>query len=201
MITEYNIMMVGVGGTGVLSAASILAEAAIKQGENVRVGEIHGLAQRGGVVHCNVRIGSKVFGPIIMDGKADLLLSFELVETLRAIQKVSSDGAVTFNTHRVIPPGVSAARGAYPDIGEVTSVIRHLTKNVFAVDALKLSKKAGSALAMNVVMLGALVGTGRVPIKGDLIRETVAEAFPKFVGANLRAFDLGYEEIHRRGRR
>lgn len=195
MIKQYNIAMIGVGGTGILTAATILAETAIKQGENVRVGEIHGLAQRGGVVNCDVRIGDKVFGPIIMDGKADVLLSFELVETLRALKKVPPEGVIILNKYAMVPPGVSAKGGVYPNYQKVFSIAKHFTKSIFIIDALKLARKAGNPITMNIVMLGALVGINGFPLKRDLMKETIAELFRKFVDTNLKAFEFGYQEL------
>lgn len=195
MIKQYNIAMIGVGGTGILTAATILAETAIKQGENVRVGEIHGLAQRGGVVNCDVRIGDKVFGPIIMDGKADVLLSFELVETLRALKKVSPEGVITLNKYVMVPPGVSAKGDVYPNYQKVFSIAKHFTKSIFIIDALKLAMKAGDPITMNIVMLGALVGVNGFPLKRDLMKETIAGLLRKFVDTNLKAFEFGYQEL------
>lgn len=195
MIKQYNIAMIGVGGTGILTAATILAETAIKQGENVRVGEIHGLAQRGGVVNCDVRIGDKVFGPIIMDGKADVLLSFELVETLRALKKVSPEGVIILNKYAMVPPGVSAKGGVYPNYQKVFSIAKHFTKSIFIIDALKLARKAGNPITMNIVMLGALVGVNGFPLKRDFMKETIAGLFRKFVDTNLKAFEFGYQEL------
>ena len=89
-----NIMFTGVGGTGVLTAARILASAALAEGNNVRMGEIHGMAQRGGAVNCTIRIGENVYGPIIPTGQADVLLSGEPVEALRQVGRVKSSGTM-----------------------------------------------------------------------------------------------------------
>ena len=195
MISEYNVSIVGVGGTGLLTAAAVLGEAAVKQGEKVRIGEIHGLAQRGGVVNCDVRIGDRVFGPIIMDLKANVLLSFELAETLRALKKVSPEGTILMNNYKMIPPGVSAKGDQYIDEEKVLAVAKKFTKNVFVLDALKLAKKTGDPRTMNIVMVGALAGIAGFPLKTDLLRKALLELFPKTGDTNIKAFDLGYQEL------
>jgi len=196
MISEYNVSIVGVGGTGLLTAAAVLGEAAVRQGEKVRVGEIHGLAQRGGVVNCDVRIGDKVFGPIIMDLKANVLLSLELAETLRALKKVSPESTILMNSYRMVPPGLSAKGDQYPDEEKVLAITKGFTKNVFVLDALKLAKKAGDPRTMNVVMIGALAGITGFPLKKDLLRKAIMDLFPKAADINIKAFDLGYRELN-----
>ncbi|MHA1833386.1 MAG: 2-oxoacid:acceptor oxidoreductase family protein, partial [Candidatus Baldrarchaeia archaeon] len=136
-----------------------------------------------------------VFGPLVLDGEADVLLSFELVETLRALKKVSSKGVILLNSYRAIPPEVSAKRGTYPNEQTVFSIAKRFTKKIFVIDALKLAKKAGNFITMNVVMLGALAGVNGFPIKKELMKETITELFPRFVDINLKAFDLGYQEL------
>jgi len=198
MISEYNIAIAGVGGTGLLTAASVLAEAAVKQGENVRVGEIHGLAQRGGVVRCDVRIGDKVFGPIIMDLKANVLLSFELAETLRSLKKVSSKGVILMNNYRMIPPGVSAKGESYLDEQKVLFMAKDFARRIFTIDALRLAKETGDPRTMNVVMVGALARIDDFPLTKNLVREAIVELFPKAAKTNIKAFDLGYEELSKK---
>jgi indolepyruvate ferredoxin oxidoreductase beta subunit len=195
MISEYNIALAGVGGMGVLVAANLLAEAAVRQGENVRVGEIHGLAQRGGVVRCDVRIGDKVFGPIIMNLKANVLLSFELAETLRSLKKISPEGTILINNYKMIPPGVSARGESYPDEERVLSIVKNFTKNIFILDALKLAQEAGDPRTMNIVMVGAVAATPGFPLKKEFLKEAIAEYFPKAVETNLNAFNLGYHKL------
>ncbi len=192
---EYNIMLAGVGGTGVLTAAVILGEAAVKQGENVRVGEIHGMAQRGGVINCTVRIGDKIYGPTIPDGKGHLLLAFELVEGLRAINSVSPQGVAILSTYRIVPVMVSLGKATYPSKEEIISDVKKFVSKVITIDCLKIAEKAGNPLTMNVAMLGVASGAGYIPLKQEILRETIEELVPKkYVDVNLKAFDLGVEE-------
>ena len=195
MISEYNVSIVGVGGTGLLTVAAIIGQAAVKQGEKVRVGEIHGLSQRGGVVNCDVRIGDEVYGPIIMDLKANVLLSFELGETLRILKKVSPEGTILLNSYKMIPPGLSAKSGQYVNEEKVLAFAKKFAKNVFVLDALRLAEKAGDPRAMNVVMLGALTGIAGFPLERGLLVKAIRELLPKTADMNVKAFDLGYRDL------
>jgi len=191
-----NIAISGVGGQGVLTLAEILAKAALSDSHNVRVGEIHGMAQRGGHVVCTVRIGDGARGPIIDEGMADLIVGFEPIETLREMQLIRSDGTVIMNTHVQYPVAVSMGKAEYPESEDITSAIKKFTSHLVELDAMDLATKAGSSRSMNIVMFGAIIGSGLVPIKKDTAINTVAEAFPgKYAESNARAFELGHEMI------
>lgn len=191
-----NIAISGVGGQGVLTLAEILAKAALSDSHNVRVGEIHGMAQRGGHVICTVRIGDGARGPIIDEGMADLIVGFEPIETLREMQLVRSDGTVIMNTHVQYPVAVSMGKAEYPESEDITSAIKKFTSRLVELDAMALATKAGSSRSMNIVMFGTIIGSGLVPIKKDTAVKIVEEAFPgKYAENNARAFELGHEMI------
>jgi indolepyruvate ferredoxin oxidoreductase beta subunit len=191
-----NILIAGVGGQGVLTLAEIIAKAALADNLNVRVGEIHGMAQRGGHVVCTVRIGDEVYGPIIDSGTADLVVGFEPLETLREIQAISKTGYVVMNSHVQYPVEVSMGKTEYPTHEEILSHMQAFTKNIKELDAMELAKKAGSSRSMNMVMLGALLGTELTPLKKELALEVVRSSFSsKFESINLTAVDLGYETV------
>ena len=189
-----NIAITGVGGQGVLTLAEILAKAALQCGFNVRVGEIHGMAQRGGHVVCTVRIGEKAKGPIIDPGSAHLLVGFEPVETLREIQLVKQGGCVLMSSHVQYPVAVSMGQAEYPDHEEIINTMNKYTDKIIEFDALELAVKAGSSRSLNMVMLGAIIGTGLVPITEEAAIEVVSTAFPKkFEKINVGATKLGFE--------
>ena len=189
-----NVAITGVGGQGVLTLAEILAKAALHCGFNVRVGEIHGMAQRGGHVVCTVRIGKNARGPIIDPGSAHLLVGFEPVETLREINLVKQDGCILMSSHVQYPVAVSMGQAEYPSHDEIVESMKKYTDKIIEFDALKLAVKAGSSRSLNMVMLGAIIGTGLVPISEEAVIDVVSEAFPKkFKKINTGATKLGFE--------
>ena len=189
-----NIVITGVGGQGVLTLAEILAKAALQCGFNVRVGEIHGMAQRGGHVVCTVRIGENVKGPIIDPGSAHLLVGFEPVETLREIHLVKQGGCVLMSSHVQYPVAVSMGQAEYPDHEEILNSMKKYTNKIIEFDALELAVKAGGSRSLNMVMLGAIIGTGIVPITEEAAIDIVTEAFSKkFEKINVDAIKLGLE--------
>jgi len=191
---EFNVVLAGVGGQGTLLAAEILGMAAVKEGLNVRVSEIHGMAQRGGAVVSDVRIGESVLAPTVLEGQADVLLGFEPLETLRSLRLASEKTLVIMNDVRVAPPELTAKKAEYPSLKEVEEKIRVFTRKLVVVSAAKLAKDAGNVLAQNVVLLGVLAGAGKLPMKEDSIVAALRELVPeKHVDVNVRAFKLGYE--------
>ncbi|MFW9845504.1 MAG: indolepyruvate oxidoreductase subunit beta [Candidatus Thorarchaeota archaeon] len=187
-----NIAITGVGGQGVLTLAEILAKATLAASMNVRVGEIHGMAQRGGHVVCTVRVGDEAYGPIIDSGTADLLVGFEPIETLREVQAVAEDGCVLMNSHIQYPVAVSMGKSEYLQHEEIINTIKQFTTQILEIDAMNLAKQAGSSMSMNMVMLGAILGTGIVPIERDIAIEVVRTAFPeKYEKINVQAVNLG----------
>ena len=189
-----NIVISGVGGQGVLTLAEILAKAALAESLNVRVGEIHGMAQRGGHVVCTVRIGDGVKGPIIDEGSAQLVVGFEPIETLREIQLIQNDGLVIMNSHVQYPVAVSMGKAEYPDHNEILDGMRKFTSHIVEFDARSYAIQAGSGRSMNIVMMGAIIGSGLVPIKKETAIQTVRDAFPgKFAESNTKAFELGFD--------
>ena len=193
---EFNIVLAGVGGQGILLAAEILGTAAIKEGFNVRVSELHGMAQRGGAVVSNVRIGEKVLAPTVLEGRADVLLGFEPLETLRSLKFVSEKALVIMSDEKIPPTELAAKMVKYPSLEEIVEKIHCFTKNVTVVGAARLAKKAGNILTENVVLIGALAGTGKMPVKTGSIMKALEELVPpKHLDTNVKAFKLGYEYV------
>jgi indolepyruvate ferredoxin oxidoreductase beta subunit len=191
-----NIAITGVGGQGVLTLAEILAKAAVQCGLNVRVGEIHGMAQRGGHVVCTVRVGDNAKGPIVDSGSAHILVGFEPVETLREIHLVKEDGFVLMSSHVQYPVAVSMGKAEYPSHDEIIKRMNMFTDKIVEFDAMELAVKAGSTRALNMVMLGAIIGTGIGPITEDAAIDVVKETFPKkFEKINVDATRFGLEMV------
>ena len=189
---NYRVYLTGVGGQGTLLATTVLAEAAIQAGHNALASEVHGMAQRGGVVESTVMIGD-IRSPIISDGEADVLLGFEPVETYRALRKCSAATAVVSNTVPIVPYGVATGRGAYPDVEKLFGFIQSRVRQLITLDAQALGEEAGALLAANIVMLGALAGSGALPVPKEAFEETIrTKTKERFVETNLRAFKLGF---------
>lgn len=191
-----NIAISGVGGQGVLTLAEILAKAALAEDLNVRVGEIHGMAQRGGHVVCTVRIGDNAMGPVIDSGTADLLVGFEPVETLREIHLVKKDGYVLMSSHVQYPVAVSMGKAEYPNHDEIIKSIKNFTDKIIEFDGHQLALDAGSTAALNMVMFGGILGIGIVPIKIDTAYRAIRESFPiKYEKINIVAAEYGLNKV------
>lgn len=188
MQNTKNIMIVGVGGQGTLLASRILGNAVISEGYDVKVSEVHGMSQRGGSVVTYVKYGDKVFSPIIDRGEADMILAFEKLEAARALPYLKEGGTVILNDREIAPMPVITGAAEYPD-GLVDDIAAKA--KVIAIDALSLSLEAGSAKAVNVVLIGVLARSS--DISKEVWIQTIKDTVPaKFLELNLKAFELGY---------
>ena len=198
---EFNIVVAGVGGQGIVLAAEILGTAALKEGLNVRVSEIHGMAQRGGSVISNIRIGEKVLAPTVLEGNADVLLGFEPLETVRNLKYTSEKTLILMNNEPIPPSGLTTKMMNYPSLDDITEKIHGFTKNVVIVDAAKLAEEAGSVLTRNVVLIGGLAATGKMPVEIESLKEAIRELVPaKYLEMNVKAFELGYEYVQKKAK-
>ena len=188
MSNTYSVMIVGVGGQGTLLASRLLGNAVISAGYDVKVSEVHGMSQRGGSVITYVRYGEEVNSPIIEKGEADLIIAFEQLEAARYLPFLKKGGKIVVNTQQIDPMPVVTGMTEYP-----AGVIEKLQTmaDVTALDALSLAVEAGSAKAVNVVLIGVMAKNTDIPYKVwvETIKNTVPE---KFLEVNLKAFDLGY---------
>jgi indolepyruvate ferredoxin oxidoreductase beta subunit len=192
-----RLIIVAVGGQGNLLASRVLAEAALLSGIPVRMSEIHGMAQRGGVVESAIVFGDAE-STIISDGQADLLVGFEPSETLRALNKCNSKTVVITNLSPLPPFTVAIGRGVYPDLNKAQELMRAKTAKLISFDAVSLAKEAGNVLAVNMVLVGSLIQTGILPLSADNVKETIKTKTKKaFADMNLKAFDLGFSAAER----
>ncbi len=184
-----SVMIVGVGGQGSLLASKLLGRLLVDEGYDVKVSEVHGMSQRGGSVVTYVRFGEKVYSPIITEGEADLIISFEKLEAARYAKFLKKDGRIVVNTQQIDPMPVIIGAAEYPE-----NVLDELTAkgmNIEALDALSMAEEAGSAKAVNIVLMGRAAKQFDIPYDSWIkaIENTVA---PKFVEMNKKAFNLGY---------
>jgi len=186
-------VFVGVGGQGNLLASNLLGQAALSMGIPVVVSEIHGMAQRGGVVESAVLLGG-ANSPIVSNGEADVLISFEPLETLRILNKCNKKTLVITNAQPLPPFTVAVGQGKYPPVDEILDKVTKKVGKVVSLNGNDLAEKAGNVLSLNMVMLGALIGTGATPVTEEVMKKIIAGSTKKaFLDSNLKAFDLGKE--------
>lgn len=190
---KINLIISGVGGQGVITLGMLISQTAISQGENVIMSEIHGLAQRGGSVSVDVRIGD-FRAPIIPTGDADLVIGMEPLEGERVLDRAGKGTRVIVSTEKMVPVSLSMKHEEYPD---VTGIISSLSKDfeVKQIDAVSIAKEAGNYKSANVAILGFAIGTGWLPLKEQTVREELKKIFSgKALQINLKALDLGLQE-------
>lgn len=188
-----DIVLAGVGGQGTLVAGKLLGIVALKLGLDVKVSEVHGMSQRGGSVITYVRIGKKVYSPIIDAGTADYVLAFEELEALRWSGLLKKDGTMIINSQKIKPLPVLMGKAEYPSaIRDVITTASAEGTQIREIDALSSALTAGSSRAVNMVMLGALSYISDIPL--SIWEESVMEVFAqkeKIVPLNLQAFHFG----------
>lgn len=190
---RYDILIAGVGGQGTILASRILAGASILRGEFARTGETIGMSQRGGCVVSNVRLGSKNVSPYIPMAQSDLLLGFELAEAARNIPRLKKSGAAIINTQVIKPVSLSLGIGSY-DVDELRKYITSNCRKTVFVDGYSLAVKAGSARAVNIVLLGAACGADMLPFSRDELIQTIQNSVAKkYTDMNMRAFEYGFD--------
>ncbi len=188
---KLDVLIVGVGGQGVLLASEILSEVAMKAGYDVKKSEVHGMAQRGGVVSSHVKIADKVYSPTIYKGQADLMLSFERAEGLRAVDLMKKDGIAIISNTTLVPAIVTSTKGlSYPD--DPVAEMKQQMGNVLAIEADKIAGELGNPRLVNTILLG--VASNYLPFDLEMWFEVMeAKIKPKFVDLNLAAFKIGRE--------
>ena len=193
MKERCNIVICGVGGQGVIFAAKTIGQALMDKGEDVIQAEVHGMAQRGGIVVCTLVVGSK-YNPLIKDGDADIILSFEPAEALRAVNFASEKTHIITNTSPIIPFTVSVGKQKYPPVDEMLNRIKDFTPNLVTLDAIEIAKESNAR--DNVVMLGAFAKCECSPLTLDDIKSYIKSSTPeKFHEANMRGLDAGYNAV------
>jgi indolepyruvate ferredoxin oxidoreductase beta subunit len=194
MSKPFSVVIVGVGGQGVLFVAQLIGEAAMAEGKRVVMSEVHGMAQRGGVVTATVRIGDMVKSPLAAKGEVDVLLGLEPLETYRALPCGSATTRVITSDEPAIPPGVSMGFESYPPLAEIVDGLKQASSLVKVIPSVKIAGELGMPVVANVVMLGAFAATEGCPLK----KESFGKAMDNLLGekaraVNVKAFERGYE--------
>lgn len=184
----FNVLIVGVGGQGIILASDVLSLAAAREGYDVKKNEIHGMAQRGGSVSSHVRFGKVVSSPIIKVGEADVLLSFEQLETVRYFPFLSDKGKVIMNDLKILPPAVFTGKQDYPP--DIIAKVKEKVPDALIIDADAVAKKVGNPRVTNVIFLGVL--SKYLDISPSTYEDVLKENLkPKLVEINLKAFHEG----------
>jgi indolepyruvate ferredoxin oxidoreductase beta subunit len=193
-----EIIICGVGGQGVVLMSELLGTAAVKGGIGVKGSEVLGMAQRGGSVFSNLRLGDDIYSPLTVEGKCDILLAVEPSEAIRNIQYLSRSSIVIMNTTSVLPFTVFQGMSSYPDISQILEKLNQASERVIPLDASQIAREAGNVQTTNVVMMGALFGTELLSISVEIAKEVVKGRVPaRAIDANLKAFDMGYAEVQK----
>jgi indolepyruvate ferredoxin oxidoreductase beta subunit len=187
--SNFDILIVGVGGQGVLLASEIISEVAITAGLDVKKSEVHGMSQRGGVVTSHVKIAPKVYSPVIHHGLADVLMSFEQAEALRAADWLKKDGLAITSRTRLVPAIVTSSKNfVYPD--DPIAELSHKVERLIPVDADAIAQELGNPRLVNTILLGVL--SNHTPFEKDRWLEAIRKRVkPKFVDINITALERG----------
>lgn len=183
------IILVGVGGQGTITTSTILSKGLLASGYDVKMSEIHGMSQRGGTVVTQIKYGDKVYSPIVGEGEADMIVSFEKIEAVRAIPYLKEGGMVITDDREILPMPVLTGAAAYPQ--DALCELQKAVPQVYIVKAYEIAQELGNVKAQNIVLLGALVkrfGLTEVDWR-DIISKTVPA---KTVDLNIRAFEKGF---------
>lgn len=187
-----NILIAGVGGQGTLLASRVLGKYAMLCGKDCKLSEIHGMSQRGGSVVTHVRIGDKIYSPVVWEGSADMIIAFETLEAARVKHYLKKGGILLINEEKILPMPCITGVAEYPD--GIKAELEKQDARVCFIKAQELAVEAGSAKATNIVMLGALCKL--FGFEKETMRQAVAECVPaKFTELNLKAFELGFERV------
>ena len=186
---NLNIMVVGVGGQGTLLTSRIIGKTALAAGYDVKLSEVHGMAQRGGSVVTFVRFGEKVSEPVVEEGSADVLIAFERLEAMRYAHYLKKDGVMIVNDCRIDPMTVVIGASTYPENIIETLKEKH---NVYVLDGGAIAKELGNSKVLNSVVLG--LSAKHIGFSKEEWIETVKNTVPpKTVEINVNAFNKGYE--------
>ncbi|WP_432737041.1 indolepyruvate oxidoreductase subunit beta [Maridesulfovibrio sp. FT414] len=194
MSTKLRIFMTGVGGQGTLTATNLLAQAVLDTGIDVTAGEIHGMAQRGGVVESALLIG--LASPKIGYGEADVILGFEPLETLRALPYLKPGGIVLSSTEYIPPLSVCTGKAENTPIEIIKEKVAACAGKAYYLPCQSLGLEAGAVQSGNIALLGALCATGCIPLKPEQLTETIKSAMkPKIADINIKALELGVKAV------
>ncbi len=188
-MNNLNIMLVGVGGQGTLLASRVLGTVALKMGYDVKVSEVHGMSQRGGSVVTYVKMGEKIYSPLIEKGEADVILAFEELEALRWMEYLKDGGRMIVNEQEINPMPVIIGKAKYPE--NIIGKLKAKLGNVSSINALKIARESGNIKTVNTVLIGLMAAS--TEIAREVWLDAMKEVIPqKLLEVNLKAFEAGF---------
>lgn len=186
-----NILISGVGGQGTILASRVLGKYALLCGMDCKISEIHGMSQRGGSVTTHLRMGEKIYSPVVWEGSADMIIAFETLEAARVKHYLKKDGILLVNEEKILPMPCITGAAKYPEDIKDKLIAED---NAKFINAKEIAKEAGSEKATNIVMLGSICKL--YAFNKEIMEEAVAACVPeKFKALNLAAFRMGYERV------
>lgn len=195
---KCKIYLAGVGGQGVVTAAKVIGEAAMKEGLNPVMSEVHGMSQRGGIVVSSIVINGGN-SPLIGTGDADILIGFEPLEALRSIEKIKKEGSIIVSTYCIYPYSVIIGKAKYPSMDEIIDIMNKFCVNIFPLNTREIAERAGSPKVENATLLGALTKMKGFSLPSDAILSSLLEIIPpKYHSINKKGFELGIKAIEDR---
>ncbi len=192
---NFDIMIAGVGGQGGVLTSRIIGYAAIEAGYNVTVGETFGASQRGGSVITHIRLGKeRVYGPLIPEASADVVIGLEPLEAFKcAVKFLKPDGIIVTNDY-----SIKTALSDYPEKSKIYEAAKKIPAKVYFLDSNKLAKEAGDILSSNIVMIGAAYSVNALPIEEKYLKNAIQSKLSKTVELNFKAFDLGKKALEKK---
>ena len=197
MKDPFNLIIAGVGGQGNVVISQLIGSALVKEGYFVTIGETYGASQRGGPVMSHMRISKEIgYSPLIAEGSADIILGMEPAETLRMLGKFGNPDVITiFNPRPIYSVDVAGGEAEYPDLDKLIGTIKGLSAKTWVINTTEEAEKLGSPIIANTILIGALIGSGILPLDRKAMEPVLQERFPKAVELNMMAFDRGMELI------
>jgi len=192
---NFNIVISGVGGQGIVTLTYIIGEAALKEGLDVKTSELHGLAQRYGHIECHAKFGDKIYSPLVMEGKADLVIGLEPLETLRACYYGSKENKTIFllDSFKIVPLSVPLQNKKYPSLDSIAKSLKQFSRKVIVLKASEIVEKAtGGTTMSNIYMLGYICGSKLIPLKKKSLLFGIEETVPEeYIEINEKVFEAG----------
>lgn len=196
--TDYTIYICGVGGQGIIKTSMIIGEAAMNEGLNVVMSEIHGMSQREGVVSTELKIGN-FKSSIIEEESTNMILSFEPSEAIRGLNKANNDTAIVYNINPIIPSTLSQTNQKYPDLDEIATNLAEFSNQVYSIEGEKIAREVENPLSINMVLLGGAIAVKSFPLSKESIVEAMKNNFrAEFVESNLSALEKGIASVEAR---
>lgn len=190
---KLDLLITGVGGQGVVLASDIIGEAALAAGYDVKKTDTLGMAQRGGSVVSHVRIGRRVWSPLINEGEVDIILAFEKLEAARWCHYLRRDATVIVNNHALPPLAVNLGNEHYPGDEEITNILKQRSEHIYFVNGTRRARELGNTRTLNMFMLGCI--SPFLPLKIHTWKESISQRLrPEIQRINISAFDRGRKE-------